>query len=132
MAGRDARPTVVNISPYLKTPHPLSIINIFGLAYSPRYTTDAVGRRMRRALQIPDITEYQILLHFCHGGTGVPACDWPLDAPSRAVNGGQGRPPHCSEHITLSGTISNFFRPSRAETDISRPDPPAGPVIYQK
>ena len=38
MAGRDARPTVVNISPYLKGPCPLSNINIFGLAYSPLWS----------------------------------------------------------------------------------------------
>ena len=46
MAGRDAHPTIVNKSPYLKTPmwadtrvrpynKSLSNINIFGLAYSP-------------------------------------------------------------------------------------------------
>jgi len=37
-----------------------------------------------------------------YSGAGVPACDSPLDCPSRAVNGGQGRPPHYCEHITLS------------------------------
>ena len=38
----------------------------------------------------------------CHSGAGVPACDSPLDFPLKAVNGGQGRPPHYCEPITLS------------------------------
>jgi hypothetical protein len=37
-----------------------------------------------------------------YSGAGVPACDSPLDFPSKAVHGGQGRPPHYCEQITLS------------------------------
>jgi len=97
MAGRDARPTIVNISPYLKTP------DLGGLLHR----ADTWVRAVHKSL--PDINIPEL---FCLGGAGVPACDSSLAAPLNAVNGGQGRPPHYCEHVALSQNPRAHYRTS--------------------